>query len=143
MAVSWLTLAKAVPWSDVIEHAPSVVNAARKLLSKRKGAEDGAAPAAETGADVPVPPPETTLTSAEVAQQLRAARLEAAQLRSQLEQTQQLLQELAEQQARTLAQVEDNRAQLQRLRRPLVAVGSVAALALVLALGLLVKVVGG
>jgi hypothetical protein len=143
MAVPWWTLAKAVPWSDVIEHAPAVVNAARKLL-KRKPVEDAGRPAGEGGAGVTVPVPDaaTPLTPAELTTQLHAARTEAAQLRTQLTDTQQLLQELAEQQARALAQVEDHRVQLERLRRRLRAVAVVAVVSAVLVVGLLVKVLG-
>lgn len=38
MAIAWLTALKVIPWGDVIEHAPKVLNAARKLL-ERKPAE--------------------------------------------------------------------------------------------------------
>ena len=144
MAVPWWTLAKAVPWSDVIEHAPAVVNAARKLL-KRKPGEDaggGAAGEGDTTVLTPVPDAATPLTPAELSTQLHAARTETAQLRTQLTDTQQLLQELAEQQARTLAQVEDNRTQLDRLHRRLMAVAVVASVSTVLVVGLLVKVLG-
>lgn len=143
MAVPWWTLAKAVPWSDVIEHAPAVVNAARKLL-KRKPGEDagGDANGGGTGVAAPVPDTATPLTPAELTVQLHAARTEAAQLRTQLTDTQQLLQELAEQQARTLAQVEDHRTQLDRMRLHLMAVAVMAGVSAVLVLGLLVKVLG-
>lgn len=33
MALSWLTALKAVPWSDVVQAAPSIVQGARKLYS--------------------------------------------------------------------------------------------------------------
>lgn len=143
MAVPWWTLAKAVPWSDVIEHAPAVVNAARKLLKRKPGEGAGGDPG-EGGTDVAAPVPDTAapLTPAELATQLHAARTEAAQLRTQLTDTQQLLQELAEQQARALAQVEDNRTQLDRLRRHLMGVAVVAAVSAVLVVGLLVRVLG-
>jgi chromosome segregation ATPase len=126
MAVPWWTLAKAVPWSDVIEHAPTVVNAARKLLKRKP--TDG-----PDSAGTEVAP------TAEPAHNLHA---EVARLRTQLTDTQQLLQELAEQQARTLAQVEEHRVQLERLRRHLKAVAVVAAIGAVLVVGLLVKVLG-
>ena len=116
MALPWLTLAKAVPWSDVIEHAPSVVNAARKLLQRK--------PVDPTSGNAPV-----------VAEQA-----EAAQLRAQLAATQQLLQDLAEQQARTLAQVEENRIQLDQMRKRLMAVAVVAAISAVLVVGMVAKV---
>jgi len=118
MALPWLTIAKAVPWSDVIEHAPSVVSAARKLLQRK--------------------PVEPTSGNAPVA----AEQAEAALLRTQLADTQQLLQDLAEQQARTLAQVEENRIQLDRMRKHLIAVAVVAAVSAVLAVGLVARGLG-
>lgn len=36
MAIGWLTALKIIPWGDVIEHAPKVLNAARKLLLDRQ-----------------------------------------------------------------------------------------------------------
>lgn len=136
MAVPWLALAKAVPWSDVIEHAPGVLQAARKMLS-RKSAEA----ADEAAATVPVPEPGgPPPTLAELAVQCQAARAEAARLRSQLTETQQLLQDLAEQQARILTQVDDNRVQIDQLRRQLRMAVLIMVLNGLLALGLLWKV---
>jgi len=139
MALPWLTIAKAVPWSDVIEHAPSVVNAARKLLQRKPGEPSaGATPAATTTATAHGAP----LTVAELTEQLRTAQTEAAHLRTRLADTQQLLQDLAEQQARTLAQVEENRTQLGRLRQHLTAVAVVACVSAVLAVGLVARGLG-
>lgn len=134
MAVPWMTLAKAVPWSDVIEHAPGVLNAARSLF-KRKA--DGAS--ASPGEPLePMPGDEVgPLSTTELTQQLRAARTESAQLRCQLADTQQLLQDLAEQHARVLAQVEENRHRVESLQRSVRWLGGVAVVALVLGLGLL------
>jgi hypothetical protein len=36
MAIPWLVALKVIPWGDVIEHAPKVLNAARKLLEDRR-----------------------------------------------------------------------------------------------------------
>jgi len=36
MAIGWLTALKIIPWGDVIEHAPKVLNAARKLLDRQQ-----------------------------------------------------------------------------------------------------------
>jgi len=47
MAMAWLTALKVVPWGDVIEHAPHVLKAARKLMDRQK-----AEPAPTTGRDV-------------------------------------------------------------------------------------------
>jgi len=47
MAMAWLTALKVVPWGDVIEHAPHVLKAARKLMDRQK-----AEPASTSGKDV-------------------------------------------------------------------------------------------
>lgn len=36
MAIPWLAALKVVPWGDVIEHAPNVLKAARKLMDRQK-----------------------------------------------------------------------------------------------------------
>ena len=36
MPIPWIAALKIIPWGDVIEHAPKVLNAARKLLDKQK-----------------------------------------------------------------------------------------------------------
>lgn len=49
MALSWLTALKAVPWADVVQAAPGIVQGARKLFTAAKGyagAPDDAATAA-------------------------------------------------------------------------------------------------
>ena len=50
MALPWLTALKVIPWGDVIEHAPKVLNAARKLMDRQKSPE--AAPANATPMDL-------------------------------------------------------------------------------------------
>lgn len=35
MAIPWLMALKVIPWGDVIEHAPSVLKAARKLMDRQ------------------------------------------------------------------------------------------------------------
>jgi hypothetical protein len=36
MAIGWLTALKMVPWGDVIENAPTLVNGAKKLFTKTR-----------------------------------------------------------------------------------------------------------
>ena len=36
MTIPWLAALKVVPWGDVIEHAPNVLKAARKLMDRQK-----------------------------------------------------------------------------------------------------------
>ena len=45
MAIGWLTVFKAIPWSDVVAAAPTVVKGARKLVDAvRKRGGEGEAP---------------------------------------------------------------------------------------------------
>ena len=45
MAIGWLTIFKAIPWSDVVAAAPTVVKGARKLVDAvRKRGGEGEAP---------------------------------------------------------------------------------------------------
>ena len=44
MAFPWLTALKLIPWGDVVESAPAVLNAAKKLMEKRTGSPRGPAP---------------------------------------------------------------------------------------------------
>jgi hypothetical protein len=44
MAIPWLTAFKLIPWRDVVENAPAVLNAAKKLWDKRAGAQSAPAP---------------------------------------------------------------------------------------------------
>lgn len=36
MALPWLMALKVIPWGDVIEHAPTVLKAARKLMDRQR-----------------------------------------------------------------------------------------------------------
>ena len=38
MAISWLSALKVVPWDKVMEHAPGVLDKARNLIDKHRGA---------------------------------------------------------------------------------------------------------
>jgi hypothetical protein len=126
MALPWMALIKAVPWTDVVAHAPAVLGAAKKLwqppsgrrpsLPTDEGQGDSNGQRSGAGAGVSA---------------LRVAALETqvADLAEQLAHTNQLVQDMAEQQVRMLAQVEANRQALRLLRW----VGAVAVVALVLA----------
>ncbi len=109
MALPWMALIKAVPWTDVVAHAPSVLTAAKKLWQPKPGKPPHTLPSAEHG---------SAGAGGSGASALRVAALETqvAELAEQLATTNQLLQDMAEQQARMLAQVEANRQALGRLR---------------------------
>jgi len=90
-----------IPWGDVIEHAPKVLNAARKLMDRQKSPES--APVTATPMDLVSDTPPSL-------GELRNRLIEARQLIDQQTQTQtqmaQTLAELAEQNARLVAAVE-------------------------------------
>ena len=93
MAIGWMTALKLVPWGEVIEVAPQLVQGARKLLkSSRKGKS------VEGFGDEPQP---------------LATRI--AQLEDTLQTTVDLLESLTEQNARLVETVEALRQRQQRL----------------------------
>ena len=104
MPFPWMIALKVIPWGDVIEHAPKVLNAARKLLDKNSGANniDGPAPAREAlDAQTATPPSLGELKNRLIAAQQQIDR--QAQVQEELAQT---LAELAEQNARLVGAVE-------------------------------------
>ena len=100
MAIPWLTALKVVPWGDVIEHAPNVLKAARKLMDRQK-----AEPALKTGTDVDMPG-QSVPSLGELQNRLIAAQVQLddhAQTQAQLTET---LAALAEQNAQLVSAVE-------------------------------------
>lgn len=101
MAIPWLLALKVIPWGDVIEHAPKVLNAARKLMDRQKPPENPSVSATPMDLVSDTPPS---------LGELRNRLIEARQLIDQQAQTQeqlaQTLAELAEQNARLVAAVE-------------------------------------
>lgn len=100
MAIPWLVALKVIPWGDVIEHAPKVLNAARKLMDRQK------APPASTTAPVPLDLGDAPPTVGELKNRLIEARQlidQQAAVQTQMAQT---VAELAEQNARLVAAVD-------------------------------------
>ena len=100
MAIPWLTALKIVPWGDVIEHAPNVLKAARKLMDRQK-----AEPALKTGTDVDMAG-QSVPSLGELQNRLIAAQAQLddhAQTQAQLTET---LAALAEQNAQLVSAVE-------------------------------------
>jgi hypothetical protein len=114
MAIPWIAALKIIPWGDVIEHAPKVLNAARKLLDKQK------APTVP----VPTSPPLDLGAEPPSLGELRNRLIEARQLIDQQtaaqQQMAQTLTELAEQNARLVEAV-----QLLRVRTRVLIVAAV------------------
>jgi len=111
MAVAWLKVLKAVPWSDVIAAAPQVANGARKLwdtVGRKQGApgamaEEAIMPGQAMGDDG------AAMLVAHVEQQDAAI----AQMHNQLRDASKLITELADQNAQLIAKMEAARGRLQ------------------------------
>jgi hypothetical protein len=121
MAISWLTVLQAVPWSDVIRNAPKVADGAKKLWSSVAGqpaqAPMGAGAMAQSRGDVS---PE--------ALQARVESLEAtvADLHGQLLSSTELIRQLADQNTQLVERVELNRVRAVRMTWAIVVVALVA-----------------
>ena len=100
MAIPWLLALKAIPWGDVIEHAPSVLKAARKLMDRQRQSPGQAGAPAEQNPVSPVPSL-VQLNNALIAAQGQIDH--QAQIQCELTET---LTELAEQNARLVSAVE-------------------------------------
>ena len=102
MAIPWLVALKVIPWGDVIEHAPKVLSAARKLLERQR------VPAPDPSSSSKVIHSSATQAPSlgELKNRLTAAQQQIdqqAQMQAQLAQT---VAELAEQNARLVNAVE-------------------------------------
>lgn len=100
MAIPWMVALKVIPWGDVIEHAPKVLNAARKLMDRQKAPTSG--PEVPAPLDLGEAPP----SIGELKNRLIEARQlidQQAAVQTQMAQT---LAELAEQNARLVGAVD-------------------------------------
>jgi hypothetical protein len=100
MAIPWLMALKVIPWGDVIEHAPSVLKAARKLMDRQPQ------PPGQAGTPATTTPVSTVPSLGELKNALIAAQCQIdrqAQTQRELTET---LAELAEQNARLVSAVE-------------------------------------
>ena len=99
MAAPWSALFSAIPWSDVIAHAPTVAKGAKKLWQKV-----GKRPAADAPADVPMEAPGASPEARLAALEARVAEFELRQADSA-----ELLAELAAQNADLVRAVDELR----------------------------------
>ena len=107
MAAGWVAALKLVPWGDVIEATPQILQAAKKLLgTTRKGNAEAAAGALEGAGGEPAIP---------VALQLQHLRERVAMLEQEQQESAVLIQSLAEQNAQVVQAVEVLRQRQQRL----------------------------
>jgi hypothetical protein len=102
MAIPWLVALKVIPWGDVIEHAPKVLNAARKLLERQRAQT----PATPTAVEVIEMPAGETPSLGELTNRLIVAQQQIHQQAQAQEQLTQTVAELAEQNARLVTAVE-------------------------------------
>ncbi len=99
MAISWLSALKVVPWDKVIEHAPGVLDKARSLIDKHRGAA-ATGSASTVGQETDATPSLEALNSRSLAFQKQLQ--EQAAVQQSMAQT---MAELAEQQAGMIAMV--------------------------------------
>lgn len=119
MAVGWVAALKLVPWGDVLEATPQILQAAKKLLgSTRQGTADAAAGTLAGAGDAATPP---------VALQLQQLRERVARLEQEQQESAVLIQSLAEQNAQVVQAVEVLRLRNQRLTAAIALVGAVCA----------------
>lgn len=115
MAIGWMSALRVIPWGDVIEATPGIVKGARKMFSRTQEttAPDAAPAASPAGTDWPARVAELEARLVQMAEQQRASA--------------QLVETLAEQNARIVEAVE-----ILRVRTRLL-IGACGVLALALA----------
>ena len=120
MAIAWLTVLKAVPWVDVISHAPKVADGAKKLWSSVAKK----APAAEQAGSSLVPRP---ASAAELEARLASTEAMVAGLHEQMLASSALIKDLAEQNAQLIVRIEALRVRTRWLTLAAVAACGLAA----------------
>ena len=119
MAAGWVAAPKLVPWGDVLEATPQILQAAKKLLgSTRQGTADAAAGTLAGAGDAATPP---------VTLQLQQLRERVARLEQEQQESAVLIQSLAEQNAQVVQAVEVLRLRNQRLTAAIALLGAVCA----------------
>jgi hypothetical protein len=98
MAIPWLSALKVIPWGDVISHAPTVLEKARDLMS-RKPADAAPQPMATPNAHDDVP------SLGELKNRLLTASMHIDELQQHQTQLTQTVSELAEQNAALVSAV--------------------------------------
>jgi hypothetical protein len=103
VAIGWLTVLKAVPWTEVISNAPKITEGAKNLWKSATGKQQGAAPGMATDLAPGV-------SSAEaMAQRLAAHHAMLAELHSQMIGSAEIIKALSEQNTQLIQRVEQNR----------------------------------
>jgi len=127
MAIGWLTLLKAVPWTEVVSNAPRIAEGAKSLWSaigrKRAGPAAGAGGVQPVAAGAPA-------TLATLQAQLAATQTTVAELHNQMQESAELIKALAEQNTQLVQRIEANRKRTVWLAVITVVIGIVAVMAL-------------
>jgi hypothetical protein len=112
MAIPWLAALKVIPWGDVMEHAPKVLNKARDLIDRRGGPSVAPAAAAEApAADAAAAPGMDELIT-----RLHAAHKRIDQLAQEQQDLRKTVAELAQDHARLDAALSRLRLRTRRMR---------------------------
>lgn len=109
MSTTLITALKAVPWAEVIAAAPAVADGAKKLWKRVRTSQETEAQAAE--GTLPVDPNDP----AQLRQQIVHLEGRLAELQAQMEQTAEVVRELADQNTVLIARIELNRRRLKLL----------------------------
>jgi len=103
MAIGWITVLKAVPWTDVISNAPKVADGAKKLWKNVAGKT--ASPAAP-GTKVSPEAAAESLTREALAEKFQMMEARTAELQAQMLASSELINALAEQNAELVKRIE-------------------------------------
>ncbi len=134
MVVTWVTLLKTVPWTEVIANAPAITEGAKKLwntVARKPGTTDGAAESGTVQA--------SSRTAVSGASEELLARVQAqvevlngrvTELESQMLTSTELIRAVADQNTELIARVEAHRRRLLWLTGGLAVVAVIAAVAL-------------
>ena len=117
--VGWVTALKLVPWGDVIEATPQILQAAKKLLGSTRQGSSEAAAGTLTGAD--------GAAAAPVAAQLLQLRERMERLEQEQQESAVLIESLAEQHAQVVQAVQALRLRNQRLTVAVAVLGAACA----------------
>ncbi len=121
MAIGWLSVLKAVPWTEVITNAPKVADGAKKLWNSvgKKAAPQTAGAAA------------STVAPDELATRLAAVESAARDLHEQMLASSEVIKALAEQNAQLISGIEAMRIRQRWLGRAVIALGIISVAGLV------------
>lgn len=128
MGIGWWSALQAIPWGQVIEHAPVVLKGARRLMERHRGEPPPPEPPPAAPAEAPADP-----RTAQLEAGLAQVQARLAELAGQQRQSDEVLASLAEQNARLVAAVETLRLR-QRLLTGALALLGVATAGLAVAL---------